>query len=363
MSSDAGIDPTPGRLAIEPAGRRPAEAPGRLRVLAVIPHADNSAFVFARRQVASLQQLGLEVEIFFLSGRQSIAALFGEWARFRRALDGFQPDVVHAHFGTMTAFFCAIATRLPLVITYRGSDLNPVPSISRWRSHSGRVLSQLAALRAARIVCVSEALRDRLWWRRNRTAVIPTGVDLSRFVPRPKDEARRELGWSPSERVVLFSAGPHPKIKRLDLAEEAVAWATAAHGPIRFVVAHGTLPPESMPTFMNAADCLLVTSDYEGSPNIVKEAMACNLPVVSVDVGDIRERLEGVEPSDIADRDPLQLGRALVGVLADGRRSNGRSVAQRLDSTAIGRRLIAELEAARRPADQPARAARVLEDV
>jgi glycosyltransferase involved in cell wall biosynthesis len=335
-------------IAAVPAGGAEASEPTRARlspnlprVLVVIPESADSTFVFARRQVASLQDLGVAVQPFFLGSRQSPAALVAEWKRFRRAVREFDPDFVHAHYGTMTAFFCAVTTDRPLFITFHGSDLNPVPSIPGWRSFTGRLLSQLAALRAAQIVCVSGALRDRLWWRRDRATVIPMGVDLSCFVPVPLVEARRTLGWSADERVVLFNAGRHPAVKRLDLARAAVAAAADLGGPIRFVVADGAAPPGSMPTLMSAADCLLITSDYEGSPTIVKEALACNLPIVSVAVGDVRDRLKGVEPSRIVSRDPVDIGRALAEVLAIRSRSNGRASVRDLDGTKIALRLLA----------------------
>jgi glycosyltransferase involved in cell wall biosynthesis len=130
-------------------------------------------------------------------------------------------------------------------------------------------------------------------------------------------------------------------VKRLDLARDAVAAATRLVGPIRFVVSDGTMPPESMPTLMNAADCLLLTSDYEGSPTVVKEALACNLPIVSVDAGDVAERLKGVEHSRIVSRDPGAIGRAVAEVLASRTRSNGRASVRDLDSATIALRLIA----------------------
>ncbi|NJO06276.1 MAG: glycosyltransferase family 4 protein [Chloroflexaceae bacterium] len=92
---------------------------------------------------------------------------------------------------------------------------------------------------------------------------------------------------------------------------------------------------------MNAADCLLFTSDYEGSPNIVKEAMACNLPIVSVDVGDVVERLKDVQPSRIVQRDPHDLGQAVADILTMGKRSNGREIAEReLSNEHIAKRII-----------------------
>jgi teichuronic acid biosynthesis glycosyltransferase TuaC len=96
----------------------------------------------------------------------------------------FRPQVVHAHYGTVTALFAALgAGRIPLVITYRGSDLNRLPSARGMRPAAALLLSQIAALRAARIVCVSRKLKARLWWRRVRVTVQPSGVDPQVFRP------------------------------------------------------------------------------------------------------------------------------------------------------------------------------------
>ena len=99
------------------------------------------------------------------------------------------------------------------------------------------------------------------------------------------------------------------------------------------------MPPARVPALMNAADCLLVTSDTEGSPTVVQEALATNLPVVSVDVGDIAERLEGVACSRLAERTPEALGRALAEVLNPPRRSDGRKRADEFSSIRIAREL------------------------
>jgi teichuronic acid biosynthesis glycosyltransferase TuaC len=102
----------------------------------------------------------------------------------------------------------------------------------------------------------------------------------------------------------------------------------------------GTIPPDLIPTMMNAADCLLLTSDWEGSPNVVKEALACNLPVVSVGVGDVRERLRGVQPSLIVSRDAQEIGKGLAEVLNQSQRSNGHQLISHLSSEAIARRIV-----------------------
>jgi teichuronic acid biosynthesis glycosyltransferase TuaC len=137
----------------------------------------------------------------------------------------------------------------------------------------------------------------------------------------------------------LFNAGHDSRNKRLDLAELAVKEARRWASSVRLEVLDGSVEPARVPAMMNAANCLLVTSDAEGSPTIVQEALATNLPVVSVDVGDIAERLEGVRCSCVAQRDPQALGRALVEVLNPPRRSDGRRKAAEFSSTRIAREL------------------------
>jgi teichuronic acid biosynthesis glycosyltransferase TuaC len=301
-----------------------------LRVLFVVPGAARgSSMIFARRQAGSLREAGVAVSLFHLRSRTSPWQLAREWIRFRRRLRRAAPDVVHAHFGTVTALFAALASAgRPLVITYRGSDLNPAAGTASWsekaRAWLGRVLSQLAALRAGRIVCVSRQLRGRLWWRRGAAVILPSGVDPDIFFPQPQAGVRRQLGWSDSERVILFHAGPPARIKRLDLAQRAAELARAVLPAVRLEVLAGETSPGRIPLLMNAADCLLLASDAEGSPAVLQEALACNLPVVSVDVGDAAERLRGVRRSPLVARNPRAMADAIVDLLSAPGRSDGR---------------------------------------
>lgn len=320
------------------------------RVLAVIPESSsNASMVFAKRQVSSLKGSGIVCQTFLLASRTSPWVLAKEWKRLRAMIHSFCPDVVHAHFGTVTALFTILSTSLPVVVTFRGSDLNPNPSDLLLRQTVGRMFSQIAALRAARIICVSNQLQARLWWRRRNVSVIPSGVDTKIFFPRPLKTARMELGWKLDNPVVLFNAGLDPVAKRFDLAEMAIEQARKIYGDIRFIVLDGNVAPDKIPAMMNAADCLLLTSDWEGSPNVVKEAIACNLPVVTVDVGDVRERLTGVDPSRIVPRDPLDIGRAVVEILRLGKRSDGSAHIRYLSSEEVSSQIASVYRSAFRP--------------
>ena len=299
-----------------------------MRVLVVIPGDRlGMSMVFARRQADSLERAGLVVRRFFLGSRTEPIALVREWRRYRDEIAAFDPTVIHVHFGTMTGFFGTNGTARPVVVTFHGSDLNPVPSENPLRVAAGHVLSHLAARRARGLICVSRELLGRLLWGHDRATVIPMGVDVGRFAPLPRREARAQLGWNHEDPVMIFNVSYAPQVKRLDLAEAAFAAARVLRPDLRLEILRGDVDPDAVPLYLNAADVLLFTSDFEGSPMIVKEALACGLPVVSVKVGDVPERLIGVTPSAIVERDPAALGAAVVELIKDCRRSNGPGVA------------------------------------
>jgi glycosyltransferase involved in cell wall biosynthesis len=317
-----------------------------IRVIAVIPgEKEGNCMIFAKRRVAFLIKEGIDVREFYLTSRLNPITIFFKFKELIGIIKEFHPHLIHSHFGTMTSLFCALIsfyTVIPFLITFRGSDINKTSHIDGfWRDLLGRIFSQLSALKATRIVCVSEQLKAKLWWRKNRAIVIPSCIDTNLFYPRSQSEARAELGWSVNRRIVLFNAGGNPEIKRLDLAKSAVDVAETICGEIQFIILNGNVKQRLIPAMINGADCLLVTSDNEGSPNIVKEAMACNLPVASVDVGDVGERLAGVQPSHIVERDPNEIGKRLAEILNRRSRSNGYEVIQELSSQKLASRVLA----------------------
>lgn len=294
--------------------------------------------IFARRESSCLRYADIEIRQFFLQSRTSLIRLLSEFFRLRRQIRDFRPHVIHAHYGTVTALFCGLATMRPVVVTFRGSDLNPgTGNRLRWRI--GHLFSQLAVLRASHIICVTRQLKDRLWWKRKDATVIPGCIDLRSFCPRPRNETRAILGWPAREKVVLFNVGKHPRIKRQDLAEAAVRKANKADPLIRMVILDGDIDPDAIPLYLNSADCLLITSDSEGSPYIVKEALSCDLPIVSVDVGDVSERIEGVTPSRIVRRDTEALAAAIVEMMSLGSRSNGHLAMRDLSEENVAERV------------------------
>lgn len=261
---------------------------------------------FVEEQAASLRDLGAEVEVYRV--RRGGAAGYVEAAREmrRRVRPRGRIDIVHGHG---PAAICATAIQgIPLVATFHGSD------VVRKKT---RPFAAWIALRAAWSIFVSSQLRETAWLQGRRHSVIPCGVDTDRFTPVDREEARRRLGWDSKETLILFSSSFSRALKNAPLAQAGVeAW-----GRGRLVELRG-YSREDVSNAINAADALVLTSFWEGSPQVVKEAMACNTPVVSVDIGDTAERLGPVDNSIVVDRTPEAIAEGLEAVA--GTRSNGR---------------------------------------
>ena len=205
----------------------------------------------------------------------------------------------------------------------------------------------MAAWRAQSLVVKSHNLLSALPAPlRSRAEIIPNGVDDKVFTPLGRTDARSKLGWTESQPIVLFNTGVnvHNRImrvvKNLPLAQATMTELRKSH-PVAKLEMLSFTPQADVALKMTAADCLLVTSIHEGSPNIVKEAMACNLPVVTVPCGDVEERLAGVQPGSVAAYDAAQLATSIRQVLERGGRSNGRDelVRQGLTACAVAAQL------------------------
>lgn len=296
---------------------------------------------FIKRQAEFLQAAGVEVDVFRFRGGRKVRNYVRAWAGVRTRLARDRYDLVHAQFGQ--SGLLAFPKRLPLVVTLRGDDLQGIVQDTSGRiSVQGRILRRLSrwvATRADAVIVVSEHMRGYLE-PGLPVSVIPSGLDLATFRPMPRDEARRRLGLPADRHVVLFAGNPDSARKRYDLARRAVELLNASL-PAELIVAWG-VPHADVPYYMNACDALVFTSLQEGSPNVVKEALACDTPVVSVRVGDVPERLRGVVQCELCeDERPETIAAALARVLRDGRRSGGREAIKHLDETLLTAQVIA----------------------
>lgn len=302
------------------------------------------AGIFVDRQLDSLRAAGIDIEYFDAGPSLSPPALWKAVRQLRRRVRDVRPDLVHAQYGAGVGLV-AVLSGAPAVVTFCGTDLHRGGgSMSVLRKLAGSAISNFAALRARRVICVSSVLLPHLRFKRRSANVIPRGVDLRLFSPGSRDDARRRLGWDLDTPVVLFGGGRDPVNKGLALAVETVERVRASIPNVRMEVPRNVDASE-MPEYYRAADILLFTSLREGSPNVVKEAIACALPVVSVEVGDVAERLQGVTPSRVVARDANALAAAVVEILRTRGRSNGPEVAAAISLEATARSIIEVYEA------------------
>ena len=318
----------------------------KLRVLALTnmyPTPEDPAFgAFVASQMNSIAEAGHSVEIDRIEGRRGVAAYPRAIARVRALARSGSFDLVHAHYGL--SGFVASFQPLPFVVSFCGDDLLGTPAPGggiTMKSRLSRSLSRHAATRAAAIICKSAELRDALprSQDRARARVIPNGVDLRLFRPGDRLDARRKLNLDPGELLILFPHTPEERRKRVDLARAAVDLLVKSGRPARLLIVSGRRPDE-MPDFYQAADCLLLTSDWEGSPNVVKEALCCDLPVVSVNAGDVREWLD-LAGYSVVERNPAAIAAALARIPRGPAKGSGERIRSRLALPTIA----AEIEA------------------
>lgn len=317
-----------------------------MRVLVVTnmwPRDDRPAYgAFVRAQVEALRALGLHVDVHVIAGDRGAGAYAGDIPVLRRVVRRTRPDVVHAHYGL--SGWTAAWQRAPLVVSFCGDDLLGTPAARGGLTPRSRLavgMSRWAATRAAEIICKSAGLAAALPRERDRQRahVIPNGIDTTLFRPGDRAASRDRLGLEQGEELVLFPHDARQALqKRFALAEAAMVELRSRRPGARLLQVSG-VPHERMPDYYRAADCLLLTSRSEGSPNVVKEALAAGLPVVSVDVGDVRRWVERTAGGLIAHDDAGELAGALDLVLSSGAPVDPAPLLEELDQAAVARRV------------------------
>jgi glycosyltransferase involved in cell wall biosynthesis len=302
---------------------------------------------FIVRQVNFLRRANVVVDVFHFRGKRNPFNYMRAWIAVRRKLKENDYDLVHAQFGQSGAL--AIPKRLPLVVTFRGDDLEGIVGKRGRYTFAGYILRAVSfwvAKHADAVILVSESLKRRLPSRDFK--VIPSGVDFEFFSVLPKKECRMRLGLSLTKRLVLFVGNPAEKIKRYELAAKAVELLDPSVDA-ELVVAW-RVPHSDIPLYMNACDALVFTSIHEGSPNAIKEALACNLPVVSVNVGDVAQRVAGLEGCAVcADDLPETLAAELTRVLSRKAPINARTALLDLDEAALTPKVVGVYESLLHP--------------
>lgn len=300
-----------------------------MKVLVICRFKNGKVAPYISQQVDSIRNLGVSIEYFPIH-KNGWAGYLKHLPGLRKKIIEVKPDLVHAHYG-FSGLLAVMQRKVPVITTFHGSDIN---------NYISRFLSMIAVRGSFMSFFVSEKLAAKAKAYKV-FAIIPCGIDLKVFYPVPKEEARQKIGMDSDQKVVLFSSSSGNAVKNYPLAFTAIKLLNPSANRLRCEVeAHHHAKSQSRsvvqlsssqitnssPTvhlmeligysqkevnlLLNACDIALLTSKTEGSPNFIKEAMACNRPIVSTDVGDVRKLVEGIpgcfiaksNPEDVADK-------------------------------------------------------------
>lgn len=223
-------------------------------------------------QGESLKEQGINVEFYTIKGKGLIGYLksiipLKKYIKFNNF------DIFHAHY-SMSAFIASLAGAKPLVVSLMGSDVKS-------EKYFKYIIKLFNWFSWTQIIVKSEDMKQSLGI--EQVAIIPNGVDLDKFKSLDQEMCKKKINWDLEKKQILFAANPSRYEKNFSLAVDAF---NLLNSTIELKVLKD-VPNEQMPIYHNAADVVLLTSLWEGSPNVIKEAMACNRPIVATDVGDI----------------------------------------------------------------------------
>ena len=296
-----------------------------LRVLIVCSGNSGKVAPFITEQAYALTTCcGVEHEYFIIVGK-GIGGYLRNLPALRKKIREFRPDIIHAHYG-LSGLLANLQRKIPVVTTYHGSDIN---NDTVYRK------SRLSIFLSKFNIFVSQKNCDKAG-AKTKAAIIPCGVDTELFRPDDKSLVRNKLGVAENEKLVLFAGAFDNPVKNPELA-----LSVAAAMPEVKLLELKNYSREQVALLMNAVDACLMTSHSEGSPQVIKEAMACNCPIVSVDVGDVRDMIQHTEQCYICGYDAQEITGKLNEIFKNGKRTNGRSViiARNLDQKSVAHQI------------------------
>lgn len=285
---------------------------------------------FVQSQFDSMQKEGVEMIMFPVVGH-GWRGYLRNFRRLRKLILKEKPDVVHAHYSTCgyLAVLAAMGQKTKKVVSILGS----FPSESRKLKFVRFFIDHIWD------ATIVKSERTRAQLDRN-LPVVPNGVDLDLFPLMPQEEARTKVDFAVGQKYVIFVSDPSRPEKQFGLAQAAVE--RLGDKTVHLVPVFNK-PHKEVVDYMCAADVLIMTSSNEGSPNVIKEAMACNCPIVVTDVGDVRWVTDGVDGTYVSRSfEPEELGCLLEKALTFGGRTCGRERIQELGLTSdrVARRIM-----------------------
>ncbi len=296
-------------------------------VLIVCSGNSNSISPFIVEQVEALNKFVVQTDYFLIKGKGVLGYLNNLRSLFEK-IKKINPDLIHAHYG-FSGLLAGLQRKVPVIITLHGSDVNYI---------TNRFYSKLASKLVVHTILVSRNMAEKIKIKKNYS-IIPCGISFDDSLPIGQQEAKNIMNMHSDKKYILFSSSFNRQEKNVDLAWKAL---NLMPDEIELIELKGYNRKE-VTMLLNAVDLVLMTSISEGSPQFIKEAMACNCPVVSTNVGDVRWVIGNTEGCYITSYKPEDVAESIRKALRFGKRTTGRERIKQLylDSESVAKKIIA----------------------
>lgn len=265
---------------------------------------------FIAEQAESIRKLGHDVEFFCIEGK-GVKGYLKCWPQLKKKINEYKPDIIHAHYG-LCGLLANFQRKIPVVTTYPGSDIN---------DSKVRLFSIVSIYLSKYNIFMGTRQMDKVKRYLNKNSeILRYGIMADNFIPIEKSVAREKLGLNQKDKLVVFAGKFANKVKNAELAKRVVSLLDG----VKLMELTGGYTKQEMCYLMNSVDVAIMTSHSEGSPQFIKEVMACGCPIVSVDVGDVAEVVDGVEGCYITDKNPQNIASALKKAISFEGKTKGR---------------------------------------
>ncbi len=289
---------------------------------------DSSEYHFIREQTNAIKNFEVEIFFFTIKGKGAL----GYIRNLRPLISVIKTkniDIIHAHYG-LSGILCLLQNKVPVITTFHGSDIHSLG----WKM----IISRICANFSSYNIFVADYLRGIIKFNKNNYIIQPCGLDLELVKPISKKKARQYFGWSENDNYILFSGSYTNVIKNYSLAKEAIK---LSKQKVNLIELKG-FDKKDIPILLSACNCLLLTSHKEGSPTIIKEAMACNTPIVSTDVGDVRDIIANTSGCFITSFDPNECSNKIIKALIYSKETGNTNGRNRIIKLGLDNNIVAQ---------------------
>jgi teichuronic acid biosynthesis glycosyltransferase TuaC len=267
-----------------------------MRILIISSGSSGCVNPFVKAQADSLEKKGINIQIWLIPYK-GISGYLKSLKQLGRVIKYYKPNLIHAHYG-LSGLLSNMQIKIPVITTYHGCDINV---------KQNRKYSYLSTLMSADNIFVHPDLAAKVYCHKKQN-IIPVGINIDIFKPLDRNTSRKKAGFDETKKYILFSSKFDNPVKNYPLAKQAISLLNDTY---QLVELKG-YSPEQLNVLYNAADALLVTSHRESGPLVVKEAMAAGTPIVTVDVGDVKNVVGNTRGTYVCETNPAVLADRLL---------------------------------------------------